>query len=118
MKLTIFAATGGIGRQALQQAVAAGHHVTAVVRDPQKLPEAVRSAEKVTVVTADLAAPDPTALESALQGADAVLSGLGPRSNADAGIATTPNSCHSHQAHGPPPRSTCPTGATTPPRPA
>lgn len=38
MKLTIFAATGGIGRQLLQQVVAAGHDVTAVVRNPQSLP--------------------------------------------------------------------------------
>ena len=37
MKLTIVAATGGIGRHALEQAVAAGHHVTAVVRSPRKL---------------------------------------------------------------------------------
>jgi putative NADH-flavin reductase len=88
MKLTIFAATGGIGGQALQQAVAAGHHVTAVVRDPKKLPVAALGSEQVTVVTADLAAPDPAMLESALHGADAVLSGLGPASNADAGIAS------------------------------
>ena len=73
MKLTIFAATGGIGRQALEQAVAAGHDVTAVVRNPKKLSREVR------VVTADLAAPDPAALQSAVEGADAVLSGLGPR---------------------------------------
>jgi len=38
------------------------------------------------VVTADLAAPDPSVLKSAVQGADAVLSGLDPRSAADAGI--------------------------------
>ena len=38
------------------------------------------------MVTADLAAPDPSVLESAVHGADAVLSGLGPRSAADAGI--------------------------------
>jgi putative NADH-flavin reductase len=82
MKLTIFAATGGIGRQALDQALAAGHHVTAVVRNPKGLPGDVR------IVTADLAAPDPAALESAVAGADAVLSGLGPRSNAEAGIAS------------------------------
>ena len=36
MKLTIFAATGGIGRQALEQAVAAGHDVTAVARNPRR----------------------------------------------------------------------------------
>jgi putative NADH-flavin reductase len=82
MKLTIFAATGGVGRQLLGQAVAAGHDVTAVVRSPEKL-----SGETVRVVRADLTAADPAALESAVGGADAVLSGLGPRSNADAGIA-------------------------------
>ncbi|TMA73426.1 MAG: NAD-dependent epimerase/dehydratase family protein [Deltaproteobacteria bacterium] len=81
MRLTIFAATGGIGRQVLEQAVGAGHEVTAVVRNPAKLPRAVRA------VTSDLAAPDPTALESAVKGADAVLSGLGPRSASEAGIA-------------------------------
>jgi putative NADH-flavin reductase len=82
MKLTIFAATGGIGRQLLEQAVAAGHQVTAVVRNPDKLTGDVR------VVTADLADADPAVLESAVDGADAVLSGLGPRSNAEAGIAS------------------------------
>jgi putative NADH-flavin reductase len=82
MKLTIFAATGGIGRQLLEQAVAAGHDVTAVVRDPSRLSRAVPS------VTADLAAPDPAAVESAVAGADAVLSGLGPRSASEAGIAS------------------------------
>jgi putative NADH-flavin reductase len=81
LKLTIFAATGGIGRQALEQAVAAGHDVTAVVRNPKKLSRQVRT------VTADLATPDVAALESAVAGADAVLSGLGPRSNSEAGIA-------------------------------
>lgn len=40
MKITIFAATGGIGRQVLEQAVAAGHDVTAVVRNPRNLPSA------------------------------------------------------------------------------
>ena len=82
MKLTIFAATGGVGRQLLRQAVAAGHDVTAVVRNPAKL-----AGEPVRVVTADLAAADPATLESAVRGADAVLSALGPHSNADAGIA-------------------------------
>jgi putative NADH-flavin reductase len=82
MKLTIFAATGGIGRHLLEQAVAAGHDVTAVVRDPKKL------TQKVRVVTADLAAPDLGALKSAVAGADAVLSGLGPRTLSEAGITS------------------------------
>ena len=87
MKLTIFAATGGIGRHLLKQVLAAGHDVTAVVRDPKKLSEQVQKLSgQVRIVTADLATPDPAALESAVAGADAVLSGLGPRSNSEAGI--------------------------------
>jgi len=86
MKLTIFAATGGIGRQILEQAVEAGHDVTAIVRTPRKLPDEL--SRQVRVMTADLAAPDPAALKSAVEGADAVLSGLGPRSNSEAGVAT------------------------------
>jgi putative NADH-flavin reductase len=82
MKLTIIAATGGVGRELLEQAVAAGHDVTAVVRNPGKL------ARQVRTVTADMAAADPAALEPAIAGADAVLSGLGPHSNSDAGIAS------------------------------
>lgn len=82
MKLTIFAATGGTGRHILDQAVDAGHDVTAVVRSPEKLSRRVRA------VAADLAAPDPAVLESEVAGADAVLSGLGPRSRAEAGIAS------------------------------
>ncbi len=82
MKLTIVAATGGIGRQLLDQAVAAGHEVTAVVRNPGKLPAGLST--QVRVVTADLADPNLAALESAVAGADAVLSGLGARSNAEA----------------------------------
>jgi uncharacterized protein YbjT (DUF2867 family) len=82
VRLTIFAATGGIGRELLQQAVAAGHEVTAVARNPHNLMGATRT------VTADLASPDPVALAAAVAGADAVASGLGPRSKADFGIAS------------------------------
>jgi putative NADH-flavin reductase len=80
MKLTIFAATGGIGRHLLEQAVAAGHDVTAAVRNPANLTRDVR------VVRIDLADPDAAAVEEAVAGADAVLSGLGIRTPADAGI--------------------------------
>ena len=82
MKLTIFAATGGIGRQLLDQAVAAGHDVTAVVRSPERL-----AGTPVRVVRADLAHPDRAAIESAVAGADAVLSGLGASRASEAGIA-------------------------------
>jgi putative NADH-flavin reductase len=83
MKLTIVAATGGIGRQLLDQALAAGHDVTAVVRDPGSLPGRAR-----VHAVPDLTAAGPGTLEPALAGADAVLSGLGPRSRADAGVAS------------------------------
>jgi putative NADH-flavin reductase len=82
MRLTIFAATGGIGREALGQATAAGYEVTAVVRDPRKIPGDVRS------VKADLMAPDPATLETAVERADSVLSCLGPRSKAEVGITS------------------------------
>lgn len=64
MRLTIIAATGGIGRELLEQA-AAGHDFIAVVHDPRKLSRPVRA------VTADMAA-DPSALEPAVAGTDTV----------------------------------------------
>lgn len=82
MKLTLFAATGGVGRHLLAQALDAGHEVTAVVRRPEGLDPRAR------VVIADLAAPDAAVLAAAVRGSDAVLSGLGQRSPRDAGIAT------------------------------
>jgi putative NADH-flavin reductase len=82
VKLTVVGATGGIGRLLCAQATAAGHTVTAVVRDPAARPAAA------TTVVVDLAADTGTALVTAVQGADAVLSALGPRSTADAGIVS------------------------------
>jgi putative NADH-flavin reductase len=82
MKLAIFAATGGIGRLILDQAIAAGHDVTAIVRNPAKLPAGVDS------VAVDLAAADPAVIEAAIAGSDAILSGLGAVSKAETGVAT------------------------------
>jgi putative NADH-flavin reductase len=83
MRLVIVAATGGIGHELLEQSVGAGHDVTAVVRDPTRLS---RPASSVAV---DLAHPDPDALKTAVEGSDAVLSGLGPRSKSDTGVVST-----------------------------
>ncbi|SIM52132.1 NAD(P)-dependent oxidoreductase [Micromonospora cremea] len=83
MKLTIVAATGGIGRHLVEQAVAGGHEVTAVARHPRDLPAGVRA------VAVDFAQPDMPALASTVRGADAVLSALGPRDpRADVGITS------------------------------
>jgi putative NADH-flavin reductase len=84
MKLTIFGATGGIGAELLQQALAAGHEVTVAVRNPNKL---AASRNGTRVITTDLEHPEPSTLESAVAGAEAVLSGVGPRPMAKAGVA-------------------------------
>ncbi|MFF0433052.1 NAD(P)-dependent oxidoreductase [Streptomyces sp. NPDC004327] len=82
MKLTVFGATGGIGRQLVSQALDAGHEVTAVVRDPARL---TVTGPRLDVARSDLS--DPESLRAAVSGRDAVLSGLGARSRADAGVA-------------------------------
>jgi putative NADH-flavin reductase len=74
MKLTIFGATGATGTCLVEQAIAAGHDVTAVVRDPARL--TVPSHQRLTVVTANVM--DPASISSAMAGADAVLTALGP----------------------------------------
>ncbi|MFF1700109.1 NAD(P)-dependent oxidoreductase [Streptomyces sp. NPDC058257] len=84
MKLTVFGATGGVGGEIVRQALAAGHEVTAVVRDPSRLSATGTTGESLEVFRADLT--DPEALRAAVAGRDAVLSGLGARKRADAGI--------------------------------
>ncbi|MEU8378756.1 SDR family oxidoreductase [Streptosporangium sp. NPDC048865] len=75
MKLTVCGATGGTGREVVRQALEAGHEVTAVVRDPARLPDGLVG---VRVVTADVT--DPRTLRPVIEGRDAVISALGPRS--------------------------------------
>ncbi|MEU9405976.1 NAD(P)H-binding protein [Streptomyces sp. NPDC048281] len=82
MNLTVFGATGGIGRELVRQALASGHRVTAVVRDPARL---TVTGSGLEVVRADLT--DPEVIRPAVSGRNAVLSGLGPRSRGDAGVA-------------------------------
>ncbi|MFJ8015841.1 NAD(P)-dependent oxidoreductase [Streptomyces sp. NPDC096339] len=81
MKITVFGATGGVGREVVRQALDAGHEVTAVVRDPARLP--VPAHERLRVATV----PDVTdeeALLSVVSGQDAVVSALGAASNKQA----------------------------------
>jgi putative NADH-flavin reductase len=82
MKLTVFGATGGIGREIVRQALDAGHEVTAVVRDPARL---TVTGERLEVFQDDLG--DPEAVRPAVAGREVVLSGLGARSRKDAGVA-------------------------------
>ena len=74
MKLTIFGATSSSGRLVLEKALAAGHEVTAFVRDPSKLDV---TNERLKVVAGD--ALNAAQVEKAISGSDAVLSTLGPK---------------------------------------
>ena len=74
MKIAIFGASGGTGKELLRQGIERGHQVTAFVRNPHSLPSA---AGNVRTVVGD--ALDPRAVASAIEGQDAVLSALGPR---------------------------------------
>ena len=75
MKLTIFGATGATGTSLTGQALAAGHEVTAIVRNPARL--AVPAHRRLRIVTASVM--DPASIAPALEGADAVISAIGPR---------------------------------------
>ncbi len=75
MKLTIFGGTGGVGSRLVPLALDAGHDVTAFARNPDGLPRR----DELTVVEGEL--HDAAAVARAIEGADAVLSTLGARSN-------------------------------------
>ena len=72
MRLVVVGASGGTGRATVARAVAAGHHVTAVVRRAGAV--ATRPGPDVAVIP-DLA--DGAALVDAVRGGDAVISALG-----------------------------------------
>lgn len=72
MQITIFGASGSVGRHAVDQALAAGHHVTAVTRNRANI---TRSHPQLQVVEGD--ATDPAVALDAVTGRDAVLVALG-----------------------------------------
>jgi putative NADH-flavin reductase len=76
MKITVFGGTGRIGGHVLRQAIEAGHKVTAVVRDPTRLPVRDTALEVVTVP----GLAEPEALVPALDGSEAAISAVGPSS--------------------------------------
>ncbi|MFF8262860.1 NAD(P)-dependent oxidoreductase [Streptomyces virginiae] len=81
MRITVFGATGGVGREVVRQALDAGHEVTAVVRDPARLPVPAHERLHVATVT------DVTDVETVLpvvSGRDAVVSALGAANNRQA----------------------------------
>jgi uncharacterized protein YbjT (DUF2867 family) len=75
MKLTVFGATGRTGRELVRQALALGHEVTAVVRDPAGLPAELRPG--IEIVKADT--QDTASVAATVLGRDAVISAIGSR---------------------------------------
>ena len=77
MKVALIGASGFIGSAILQEALARGHDVTALVTNPAKLPAAPR----LTVLKADVL--DTPALADRLAGLDAVISAFSGHAQAD-----------------------------------
>jgi putative NADH-flavin reductase len=72
MKLVVFGPTGGIGAQVVEQALVAGHTVTAVARRPSAI--ALRY-EHLEVVKGDVL--EPQTICGAIAGKDAIVSAIG-----------------------------------------
>ena len=74
-RLLILGATGSLGRHVLQQAVAAGHQVSVIVRNPAKLPPDLRS--RITVHPVDLGTVATGALADLVRGHEALINCAG-----------------------------------------
>jgi putative NADH-flavin reductase len=72
MKIIILGATGGTGKELLRQGLEQGHEITAYVRTPATL---TIQDKNLRVIQGELS--DPSALQSALTGQDAVISVVG-----------------------------------------
>jgi putative NADH-flavin reductase len=72
MHIALYGATGKSGSRILNELLSRGHEVTAIVRDPAKLPEQ----KGLTIVQGDVSSAQEIA--SKIAGADAVVSAYGP----------------------------------------
>jgi len=77
MKLALFGISGRIGRRIAREALSRGHEITAIIRDPARVPF---SHERLTAVTGDVC--DPVSVAAAVTGHDAVISAIGPSAGA------------------------------------
>jgi putative NADH-flavin reductase len=78
-RVAVFGASGNIGRHVVEQLLAAGHRVAAYVRNPGKL---TTTHPNLTVIQGELS--DSAGIARAVDGADAVISALGPELKRDA----------------------------------
>lgn len=74
MKIAVFGATGDTGRNIVEQALAAEHQITVLVRDPARLSDA---SKKAKIIVGDVL--DPLKVQETISGADAVAVSLGSR---------------------------------------
>ncbi|PJE65321.1 hypothetical protein COU91_02270 [Candidatus Saccharibacteria bacterium CG10_big_fil_rev_8_21_14_0_10_47_8] len=72
MKIAIFGATGGTGKELVKQALEQGHEITALVRNPQKLSF---TNKRVNIIEGDVLNKDD--VSKTIQGNDTVLVALG-----------------------------------------
>jgi putative NADH-flavin reductase len=84
MKITIFGATGKVGRHLVDQALERGDRVTAFVRDPSKL--TTQRHERLKVVQGNV--QNPKDVEQAVAGTDTVLSALGQTKTSSKDVLT------------------------------
>jgi uncharacterized protein len=76
MRITVFGATGNVGRRIALEALRRGHEVTGVVRDPA----AVQTPDpRIRLVRGDATSAESVA--SVVKGSDAVVSAISPRPN-------------------------------------
>jgi len=73
MKIVVFGATGGTGRHVVFRALELGYTVAAYTRSPQKITE---THPNLLVIEGEIG--DAARIESAVRGAEAVISTLGP----------------------------------------
>ncbi len=73
--IMILGAAGSLGKHVLEQAVAANHHVSVIVRNPSKLPSDLR--DSVTVHQADIAALSISQLAALVRNQDALINAAG-----------------------------------------
>jgi putative NADH-flavin reductase len=83
MKLAVFGATGGTGRQLVDQALAGGHTVTVLVRHPATFP---LQHERLAVLQGDVRRP--ANVEAAVAGQDAIVSASGTNQRGPVSLCT------------------------------
>lgn len=97
VRVAIFGASGRTGRPLVEQALAAGYEIRALVRDPSKLPV---DHERLAVVRGDVL--DAVRVEEVIAGTDAVLSALGQTKSSPKDVQTrgTGNIVAAMERHG------------------